>query len=135
MYVGFEVLAAVVAKSPVFWNITPCSALEVSPRFRGTFRLHLQNRRIRQAVNQRERWQAVLLLLVSCLAYSSTINTEATCSSETSGDFGRSTRRYIPDDRTLQFSDVVLEFHADCLVLSPMTPLNYTKCPRKALSP
>jgi hypothetical protein len=60
-------------------------------------------------------------LLVSCLAYSSTMKTEATCSSETSVDFLRSTRRYIPDDRNLQFSAVVHEFHADCLLLPPMT--------------
>jgi hypothetical protein len=36
------------------------------------------------------------------LAYSSTPNTEATISSETSVDFQRTTRRYISEDRTLQ---------------------------------
>jgi hypothetical protein len=38
--------------------------------------------------------------LVSCLAYS-TLMTEAICSSETSVDFQRATRRYIPEDSTL----------------------------------
>jgi hypothetical protein len=36
-------------KSSVFWDITPCSVLKVSGRFRGTCKLHLQSRR-----NQRE---------------------------------------------------------------------------------
>jgi hypothetical protein len=36
------------------------------------------------------------------LTYSSTQNMEATCSSETSADFQRTTHRYIPEDRTLR---------------------------------
>jgi hypothetical protein len=40
--------------------------------------------------------------LVSCSAYASTLNMEAICSSETSVDFQRTTRRYIPEDSTLQ---------------------------------
>jgi hypothetical protein len=39
--------------------------------------------------------------LVSCLAYSSTLKIEATCSSETSVYFQRTTRRYITEDRIL----------------------------------
>jgi hypothetical protein len=39
--------------------------------------------------------------LVSCFAYSSTMKTEATCSSETSVDFQRTTQCYIAEDRTL----------------------------------
>jgi hypothetical protein len=37
--------------------------------------------------------------MASCLAYSSTLKMDATCSSETSVDFKRTTRRYIPEDR------------------------------------
>jgi hypothetical protein len=33
--VGFEVLTAVVMKSTIFWDITPCSPLKVNWRFRG----------------------------------------------------------------------------------------------------
>jgi hypothetical protein len=44
---------------------------------------------------------AIWTKLVSCLAYSSTLKMEATCSSETSVDFQRTTRRYIPEVRTL----------------------------------
>jgi hypothetical protein len=47
---GFEVLTAVVIKSSIFWDITPCSLLKVNRRFGGIYRLHLQDRRLR--------WQA-----------------------------------------------------------------------------
>jgi hypothetical protein len=40
-------------------------------------------------------------MLMSCLAYSLALKMEATCPSETSIDFQRATRRYIPEDRTL----------------------------------
>jgi hypothetical protein len=60
-YVGFEVLTAVVMKSSVFWDITPCSPLKVNRHFGGTYRLHLQNIRIskqeasvKQVANRRE---------------------------------------------------------------------------------
>jgi hypothetical protein len=45
---------------------------------------------------------ATCFTLASCLAYSSTLKIEATCSSETSVDFQWTTRRYIPENRTLQ---------------------------------
>jgi hypothetical protein len=62
--VTFEVLTAVVMKSTIFWDITPCSTMSVDRRFGGTYRLHLQGQKISWARNQREsRWQAVLLLL------------------------------------------------------------------------
>jgi hypothetical protein len=35
VFVGFEVLAAVVMKSTIFWDITPCSPLKVNRRFGG----------------------------------------------------------------------------------------------------
>jgi hypothetical protein len=59
--VWFQVLTEVAMKtSSIFWDITPCSPLKVNRRFGGTYRTHLQGRRIRRARNQREsRWQAV----------------------------------------------------------------------------
>jgi hypothetical protein len=33
-HVRFEILTAVVMKSTIFWNITPCSPLKVKPTFR-----------------------------------------------------------------------------------------------------
>jgi hypothetical protein len=38
---------------------------------------------------------------VSCLTYSSALKLEATCYTETSVDFQRATRCFIPEDRTL----------------------------------
>jgi hypothetical protein len=46
-------------------------------------------------------------MLVSFLAYSSTLNMEATCSSETSADFQRTTRHYIAEDRNLFQNEIV----------------------------
>jgi hypothetical protein len=61
--VWFEVLTAVVMKSTIFWDITPCSPLSVNRRFGGTCRLLFQGRRIRRVRNQREsRCQAELWL-------------------------------------------------------------------------
>jgi hypothetical protein len=45
--VGFEVFTAVVMKSIIFWDMTPCSPLIFNRRFGGTYRLHLQGRRNR----------------------------------------------------------------------------------------
>jgi hypothetical protein len=60
-YEGFEVLTAVVTKSSIFWDITPCSPLKVKRRFGGTYRIHLQGRRISRARNQNEsKWQTEL---------------------------------------------------------------------------
>jgi hypothetical protein len=83
--VRYEVLTAVVMKISIFWDITPCRPLKVNRRFWGTCRLHLY--------------------VESCLAYSLTLKTEAMCSSETSADFQRTTRRYIPEGRTLHLND------------------------------
>jgi hypothetical protein len=49
--VGFEVLTVVVMKSTIFWDTMPCSALKINGRFGGTYRLHLQGRRISPARN------------------------------------------------------------------------------------
>jgi hypothetical protein len=48
LFVGFEVLRAVVMKISIFWDITPSSLLKVSRCFGGTCHLHLQDRRISQ---------------------------------------------------------------------------------------
>jgi hypothetical protein len=66
-----EFLTAVVMKSPIVWDITPYSPLKFS---------------------------ACYLLLVCCLAYSSTLK----CSSGTSVDFQWATRRCIEEDIILK---------------------------------
>jgi hypothetical protein len=40
--VGSEVCTAVVMKSIIFWDVTPCSLLSCNRRFGGTYRLRLQ---------------------------------------------------------------------------------------------
>jgi hypothetical protein len=54
MYVAFEVFTAVVMKSIIFWDMTPCSPLSCNRRFGGTYRLHLQGRRIILAKTSRQ---------------------------------------------------------------------------------
>jgi hypothetical protein len=80
------VLAAVIMKSTIFWDLMPCSPLKANRRFGGTYRLRLQDRRINKQDS----------------AYSSTLKMEAICSSETSVGFQRTTQRYIPEDSTLE---------------------------------
>jgi hypothetical protein len=41
LWLGFEVLTAVVMKGTIFWNITPCSPLKINRRFVGGFLLGL----------------------------------------------------------------------------------------------
>jgi hypothetical protein len=84
VFVGFEVLTAVVMKSAVFCDIVPCSPFEVNQRLGWIYCLHPQGRRITRARKQRE--SSCLCLpstfrLDSCSAYSSTLKMEAICSS------------------------------------------------------
>jgi hypothetical protein len=48
----FEVLTAVVMKSIILWDITPCSPLSFNRCYGGTYRLHLQGRRIVQQTSE-----------------------------------------------------------------------------------
>jgi hypothetical protein len=50
--VGFQVGTPAAMKRNIFWNITPFSPLKGNQRFEGTYRLHLQDRRISRARNQ-----------------------------------------------------------------------------------
>jgi hypothetical protein len=70
-----------------------------------------------------------------CLAYSSTLKMEATFSFETLVDFRRATRRYIPEDRTVQSqlspSQVCkTEAHLMSLNVSVASPLKLGSIPR-----
>jgi hypothetical protein len=83
-----------ILKSSIFWDITPCSPLKVNRRFGGTRTLHFQGRRISQTSKS---------LLATCFHAGffwlilRPWRWGATCSSETSVDFQRATRRYIPE--------------------------------------
>jgi hypothetical protein len=52
--VGFQGLTTVAVKNYIFWNITLCSPVRINRRFGGTYRLHLQSRRINQTGFQHE---------------------------------------------------------------------------------
>jgi hypothetical protein len=82
-------------KRSVLWDITQCSPLKFNRRFGGTRRLHHHGRRTGQARNQHEE---LCIMLVSCLANSLALMMEATCTTETSVDFKRTTRLYIPEE-------------------------------------
>jgi hypothetical protein len=71
-------------KSSVFLDITPCSPVKISGRFRVKFLLF-----------------PACFVLVPWLAYSSAVKMVAACPSETSDDFHRTARRHIPEDRIL----------------------------------
>jgi hypothetical protein len=67
-------------KRCIFWEITPCSPY---------------------STDVSEERDSASFILVSYLVYSSTLKMESACPSETSVEFQRTTRRYIPEDRTL----------------------------------
>jgi hypothetical protein len=69
------VLAAVVMKGSIFWDITPRSPLKVNRCFGGTFRLHFQGPGIKKPAHT-----------TFLLGYSSTPKM-VKCSPETSVDF------------------------------------------------
>jgi hypothetical protein len=103
-HIGFEVLTAVVMKSCIFWDVTPCSPSEARIKQRALVALLTD-----------------CFMLLSCLAYSGTMNMEATCSSKTSVDFHQITQGYIPEDRTLHywasFSFLYIRFQTSTLRL------------------
>jgi hypothetical protein len=83
-------------------SITPCSLLKVNRRYRGTCRLHFQG--LSEARNQQSLPLAFTLV-------SSTLKMEGTCSSEMSVNFQRTTRCYIPEDKTPQFNSSFFSFY------------------------
>jgi hypothetical protein len=79
-------------KNAVFWDVAPCRSY-VNRRFGGTYRLHLQGRKIRERETSVSMW----LHAASSLTDFSTLKMEAIRSSETSVHI-RSTRHHIPED-------------------------------------
>jgi hypothetical protein len=60
----------------------------------------------KEETSMKQDFLVAYLILVSCLAYFSILKMEATCSSEKSVYFQRTTRRYIPEYITLQSSQI-----------------------------
>jgi hypothetical protein len=86
-------------KSIIFWDITPGSPLNVNSRFGGTYRLHLQGRR--NKFSKKLAGGNLLACWFFAELISSIVKMEAICSTETSVDTQRTTRRHIPEDDTL----------------------------------
>jgi hypothetical protein len=98
LYMDFE--------SFIFWDIIMCTLPKVSWHVERTCCLHRQGWRIREARNRHEGGSSQTLLpvcfmLVSCLAYSSTLKMEVTHCSETMVDFHWTTQHNTLEDRTL----------------------------------
>jgi hypothetical protein len=55
LLVRSEVFTAVTRKNAVFWDVAPCRSC-VNRRFRGTYVLHLQGRKIRERGTSVSRW-------------------------------------------------------------------------------
>jgi hypothetical protein len=92
--VGAEVLTVMVMKISIFWDITPCSPLKVNRLFGGTGLLHLKGRRISQARNQHDAGSRLFFdpedgsnMFIRNVSH-----------------FKRTTRCYMTEDRTLQFT-------------------------------
>jgi hypothetical protein len=101
-FVRFEVFTAATMKNAIFWDVAPCRS-SVNRRFRGTYRLHLQGRKVREeepACTGGYRLQPPAHA-GSSLTDLSTLKMEAIRSSETAV-YTRSTRRHIQEDGILQ---------------------------------
>jgi hypothetical protein len=70
-FLGSEILTLTAVKSSIFWNIIPCSSLQVNRSFGGTYRLHLQIQRVSQARNQRSACCLVFVDILSGLLFDS----------------------------------------------------------------
>jgi hypothetical protein len=91
-HISFEVFTMVTMKNAIFWDVAPCRSC-VNRLFGGTYRLHLQGRKIRGWGTSVSRWLQT--------ADFSTLKMEVIRTSETSVH-ARSTQRHIPEDGILQ---------------------------------
>jgi hypothetical protein len=92
-------------KTTILWDITPCIPLKVNPRFGGTSPSSSGSK------NKPRKKPELCFHAGFLLAYSLTLKMEAIYSSETSVDFQRTTRRYIPEVNTLH--NIKRKLHSD----------------------
>jgi hypothetical protein len=90
-----EVFMAMTTKNAFFWDVAQCRSC-MNRHFGGTYRLHLQGRKIHERGTSVGRW------LQSSLAYFSTLKMEAIRSSETS-IHTRSSQHHIPENCILHW--------------------------------
>jgi hypothetical protein len=94
-FFGLQDLTAVAMKSSYLRGHSTIWSGGSLRRFGGAFRIHIQGRSVSEARNQHE---AGRKYSVSVSCYSLSLNMDVKCSSETSVDIQRTTRRYIPED-------------------------------------
>jgi hypothetical protein len=82
-------------KNAVFWDVAPCSSC-MNRRFGGTYRLHLQGRKIRERVTSVSKWLNTPSHAGSLLMDVSTLKMVVIRSCETSV-LARTTRRNVPE--------------------------------------
>jgi hypothetical protein len=88
----------------IFWDTATCSPMKVNRRFGGTCRLFSVEKKAKQETKHESgsnENSGDTFMLVTCLANSLTVKMYAIYSSETSVYYQRTTRRCIPEDRTL----------------------------------
>jgi hypothetical protein len=73
----------------VFWDVIPCSLVEINWRFGGTYCLHIQGRRFAKHATSKKKTEKPL-------------NSEAVLSSETPVNVYRTTRHHIPEGYILR---------------------------------
>jgi hypothetical protein len=87
-------------KITAFWDVMPCSLLKINGRFGGTYRLHLQCRRVSQATNEQnirkeiQREPELSEEHIASICKVEKLWIEAICSSETSVDTALYPRRW-----------------------------------------
>jgi hypothetical protein len=70
-------------------------------------------------------WLSLAFMLVSCLAYSSILNMEAICSSETPVGFQRTALRYTPENRTHSGRSENPKFYKNTILQAGRSPVRF----------
>jgi hypothetical protein len=99
--VGPKDLKAVRMSSSIYWDIWPCSPLKVNLRFEGTYRLHLQGVKVRQARSHYS------FMLNYYLIYFLTLKTDAINYSKMPLNIYWTTRGHVPQVSTRQIVGTV----------------------------
>jgi hypothetical protein len=114
---AFEIISAVDIKTSVFWDITPCCPVKVNDvsEEHVTFIFRVEEE-AKEETSMKHSASYACFVLCSSFDHSFTLKVEAVCSSETSIDFHRTTRRYIPEDRARLFVILQLCIFSICCV-------------------
>jgi hypothetical protein len=89
---GIEVLTVMRMDISIFWDIICCRLMKSQRTFRKNIK---PSSRSKSHPSEQSTLFAACIFLVSCLAYTSTLKMEVTCSSETSTYFYKATQHHI----------------------------------------